>query len=140
MHVAVCYIVHVYMYQYSEGVCCAGGFRDSEQETLVMLAQMGVYPSIQHLNDRLKHPRPYTRFRTAGRVVIAIARCPLTPHTPTAFLLQSFRAHCTCVYRYIVQLHSGTYMYMYTWTYAYSDWCCKKFSPAVTRLAAKLVM
>ena len=56
-------------------VCCvAGGFRDSEKETLVMLAQMGVYPTIQHLSDRLKHPRPYTRFRTAGRVVIAIAR------------------------------------------------------------------
>ena len=54
--------------------CIAGGFRDSEKETLVMLAQMGVYPTIQHLSDRLKHPRPYTRFRTAGRVVIAIAR------------------------------------------------------------------
>ena len=110
MHVAVCYIVHVYMYQCSEGVCCAGGFRDSEQETLVMLAQMGVYPSIQHLNDRLKHPRPYTRFRTAGRVVIAIARCPLTspPHThrfPPAIISHTLymwvSVHCAVTFRYI---------------------------------------
>ena len=54
--------------------CVLGGFRDTEQQTLMMLAQMGVYPTVSHLSDKLSQPRPLTRFRSAVRVVIAIAR------------------------------------------------------------------
>ncbi|XP_074045960.1 pericentrin isoform X4 [Macrotis lagotis] len=49
-----------------------GGFQDSEQETLSMIAHLGVFPS--KLDKRAFTSRPFTKFRTAVRVVIAILR------------------------------------------------------------------
>ncbi|XP_044531636.1 pericentrin [Gracilinanus agilis] len=49
-----------------------GGFQDSEQETLSMIAHLGVFPS--KLDKRAFSSRPFTKFRTAVRVVIAILR------------------------------------------------------------------
>ncbi|XP_054556565.1 pericentrin-like [Talpa occidentalis] len=46
-----------------------GGFQDSEQETLSMIAHLGVFPSKAE-----GAARPVTRFRTAVRVVVAISR------------------------------------------------------------------
>nr|XP_020829055.1 pericentrin [Phascolarctos cinereus] len=49
-----------------------GGFQDSEQETLSMIAHLGVFPS--KVDKRAFSSRPFTKFRTAVRVVIAILR------------------------------------------------------------------
>ncbi|XP_074120580.1 pericentrin isoform X3 [Sminthopsis crassicaudata] len=49
-----------------------GGFQDSEQETLSMIAHLGVFPS--KMDKRAFPSRPFTKFRTAVRVVIAILR------------------------------------------------------------------
>ncbi|XP_043858526.1 pericentrin [Dromiciops gliroides] len=49
-----------------------GGFQDSEQETLSMIAHLGVFPS--KMDKRTFASRPFTKFRTAVRVVIAILR------------------------------------------------------------------
>ncbi|XP_072496870.1 pericentrin isoform X15 [Notamacropus eugenii] len=49
-----------------------GGFQDSEQETLSMIAHLGVFPS--KMDKRAFSSRPFTKFRTAVRVVIAILR------------------------------------------------------------------
>ncbi|XP_031824153.1 pericentrin-like [Sarcophilus harrisii] len=49
-----------------------GGFQDSEQETLSMIAHLGVFPS--KIDKRAFPSRPFTKFRTAVRVVIAILR------------------------------------------------------------------
>ncbi|XP_038605288.1 pericentrin isoform X2 [Tachyglossus aculeatus] len=49
-----------------------GGFQESEQETLSMISRLGVFPS--KADQKAVPPRPFTKFRTAVRVVIAILR------------------------------------------------------------------
>ncbi|XP_028925389.1 pericentrin isoform X2 [Ornithorhynchus anatinus] len=49
-----------------------GGFQESEQETLSMISRLGVFPS--KADHKAIPPRPFTKFRTAVRVVIAILR------------------------------------------------------------------
>ncbi|XP_055975520.1 pericentrin [Sorex fumeus] len=59
------------IYQKKYLLLLIGGFQDSEQETLSMIAHLGVFPS---KTDRRVTSRPFTKFRTAVRVVIAILR------------------------------------------------------------------
>lgn len=59
------------IYQKKYLLLLIGGFQDSEQETLSMIAHLGVFPSKA---DRRVISRPFTKFRTAVRVVIAILR------------------------------------------------------------------
>ncbi|XP_041937338.1 pericentrin isoform X2 [Alosa sapidissima] len=52
-----------------------GGFQECEQVTLALIARMGAYPSRSDLQTAAQlRSRPINRFRTAVRVVIAIAR------------------------------------------------------------------
>nr|XP_054324351.1 pericentrin isoform X3 [Pongo pygmaeus] len=59
------------IYQKKYLLLLIGGFQDSEQETLSMIAHLGVFPSKA---ERKITSRPFSRFRTAVRVVIAISR------------------------------------------------------------------
>ncbi|XP_006894104.1 PREDICTED: pericentrin [Elephantulus edwardii] len=60
------------IYQKKYLLLLIGGFQDSEQETLSMIAHLGVFPS--KADKKAMTSRPFTRFRTAVRVVIAILR------------------------------------------------------------------
>lgn len=60
------------IYQKKYLLLLIGGFQDSEQETLSMIAHLGVFPS--KADKKIATSRPVTRFRTAVRVVIAISR------------------------------------------------------------------
>ncbi|XP_053513561.1 pericentrin isoform X12 [Artibeus jamaicensis] len=60
------------IYQKKYLLLLIGGFQDSEQETLSMIAHLGVFPS--KADKKVTASRPFTRFRTAVRVVIAISR------------------------------------------------------------------
>ncbi|XP_059746206.1 pericentrin isoform X12 [Bos taurus] len=60
------------IYQKKYLLLLIGGFQDSEQETLSMIAHLGVFPS--KADKKAAGPRPLTRFRTAVRVVIAVLR------------------------------------------------------------------
>ncbi|XP_067649868.1 muscle-specific protein 300 kDa-like [Haliotis asinina] len=51
-----------------------GGYQDCEQETLMLIAQMGGYPSDIDARRRSRHSRLFSLFRSAARVIIAIAR------------------------------------------------------------------
>nr|XP_045243742.1 pericentrin isoform X4 [Macaca fascicularis] len=59
------------IYQKKYLLLLIGGFQDSEQETLSMIAHLGVFPSKA---ERKTTSRPFTRFRTAVRVVVAVLR------------------------------------------------------------------
>ncbi|XP_062935102.1 pericentrin isoform X2 [Cynocephalus volans] len=60
------------IYQKKYLLLLIGGFQDSEQETLSMIAHLGVFPS--KADKKISTSRPFTRFRTAVRVVIATLR------------------------------------------------------------------
>ncbi|OWK05764.1 hypothetical protein Celaphus_00012825, partial [Cervus elaphus hippelaphus] len=60
------------IYQKKYLLLLIGGFQDSEQETLSMIAHLGVFPS--KADRKAAESRPFTRFRTAVRVVIAVLR------------------------------------------------------------------
>ncbi|XP_008062764.1 pericentrin [Carlito syrichta] len=60
------------IYQKKYLLLLIGGFQDSEQETLSMIAHLGVFPS--KADKKIIISRPFTKFRTAVRVVIAILR------------------------------------------------------------------
>nr|XP_042093966.1 pericentrin isoform X6 [Ovis aries] len=60
------------IYQKKYLLLLIGGFQDSEQETLSMIAHLGVFPS--KADKKATESRPFTRFRTAVRVVIAVLR------------------------------------------------------------------
>ncbi|CAO2608481.1 Pcnt, partial [Lemmus lemmus] len=60
------------IYQKKYLLLLIGGFQDSEQETLSMIAHLGVFPSKADKN--MTTSRPFTKFRTAVRVVIAVLR------------------------------------------------------------------
>ncbi|XP_027250053.1 pericentrin isoform X15 [Cricetulus griseus] len=60
------------IYQKKYLLLLIGGFQDSEQETLSMIAHLGVFPS--KADKKITTSRPFTKFRTAVRVVIAIQR------------------------------------------------------------------
>ncbi len=51
-----------------------GGYQDCEGETLMLIAQMGGYPSDIDVQRRRRHTRFFSLFRSAARVIIAIAR------------------------------------------------------------------
>lgn len=60
------------IYQKKYLLLLIGGFQDSEQETLSMIAHLGVFPS--KADRKVTMSRPFTKFRTAVRVVIAVLR------------------------------------------------------------------
>uniref|UniRef100_A0A8C6GD22 Pericentrin (kendrin) n=1 Tax=Mus spicilegus TaxID=10103 RepID=A0A8C6GD22_MUSSI len=60
------------IYQKKYLLLLIGGFQDSEQETLSMIAHLGVFPS--KADKKITMSRPFTKFRTAVRVVIAVLR------------------------------------------------------------------
>uniref|UniRef100_G3TJW8 Pericentrin n=1 Tax=Loxodonta africana TaxID=9785 RepID=G3TJW8_LOXAF len=60
------------IYQKKYLLLLIGGFQDSEQETLSMIAHLGVFPS--KADKKATASRPFTKFRTAVRVVVAILR------------------------------------------------------------------
>ncbi|XP_051009220.1 LOW QUALITY PROTEIN: pericentrin [Acomys russatus] len=60
------------IYQKKYLLLLIGGFQDSEQETLSMIAHLGVFPS--KADKSITTSRPFTKFRTAVRVVIAVLR------------------------------------------------------------------
>nr|KAG5706100.1 hypothetical protein BaRGS_025722 [Batillaria attramentaria] len=63
------------VYQKKYLLLLLGGYQDSEQETLAVIATMGGQPSSTYdLALRRRHRRLYTIFRSAARMVIAIFR------------------------------------------------------------------
>ena len=73
------------IYQKKYLLLLIGGFQDSEQETLSMIAHLGVFPS--KADKKAAGPRPLTRFRTAVRVVIAVHRYCLSARVRSFGLL-----------------------------------------------------
>ncbi|XP_025903586.1 pericentrin isoform X2 [Nothoprocta perdicaria] len=61
------------VYQKKYLLLLLGGFQDCEQATLSLIARMGIYPSPADL-QLSGHSRPFTKFRCAVRVIIAISR------------------------------------------------------------------
>lgn len=59
-------------YQKKYLVLLLGGFRKSETQTLSLIAKMGAYPSFSQPSARFS--APFTKFRIAVRVVIAMKR------------------------------------------------------------------
>ena len=62
------------IYQKKYLLLLLGGFQDCEAATLSMIAKMGGYPSETDAQPALSRSTGYTRFRSAARVVVAIAR------------------------------------------------------------------
>ncbi|XP_043361757.1 pericentrin isoform X18 [Dermochelys coriacea] len=62
------------VYQKKYLLLLLGGFQDCEQATLSLIARMGVYPSPADLQVPESRSRPFTKFRSAVRVVIAVSR------------------------------------------------------------------
>ncbi|XP_026513815.1 pericentrin isoform X3 [Terrapene carolina triunguis] len=62
------------VYQKKYLLLLLGGFQDCEQATLSLIARMGVYPSPADLQVSESRSRPFTKFRSAVRVVIAVSR------------------------------------------------------------------
>ncbi|XP_019409454.1 PREDICTED: pericentrin isoform X1 [Crocodylus porosus] len=62
------------VYQKKYLLLLLGGFQDCEQATLSLIARMGVFPSPADLQVSESRSRPFTKFRSAVRVVIAISR------------------------------------------------------------------
>ncbi len=62
------------IYQKKYLLLLLGGFQDCEEATLSAIAKMGVYPAEEDVLTRSRHPRPFTRFRSAARVIIAVSR------------------------------------------------------------------
>ena len=63
------------VYQKKYLLLLLGGYQDSEQETLAIIATMGGQPSSTfELACRRRHRRLYTMFRSAARMVVAIFR------------------------------------------------------------------
>uniref|UniRef100_A0A0B7BBN1 Pericentrin/AKAP-450 centrosomal targeting domain-containing protein n=2 Tax=Arion vulgaris TaxID=1028688 RepID=A0A0B7BBN1_9EUPU len=63
------------IYQKKYLLLLLGGYRDTEQETLAILASMGGYPTSHlSLHSRRTRTRAFTIFRSAGRVIIAVFR------------------------------------------------------------------
>ncbi|KYO33582.1 pericentrin isoform D [Alligator mississippiensis] len=62
------------VYQKKYLLLLLGGFQDCEQATLSLIARMGVFPSPADLQVSESHSRPFTKFRSVVRVVIAISR------------------------------------------------------------------
>ncbi|CAL1542040.1 unnamed protein product [Lymnaea stagnalis] len=62
------------IYQKKYLLLLLGGYRDTEQETLAILASMGGFPTPYANNLHRSGSRAFTMFRSAGRVIIAISR------------------------------------------------------------------
>uniref|UniRef100_A0A8C3SLV1 Pericentrin n=1 Tax=Chelydra serpentina TaxID=8475 RepID=A0A8C3SLV1_CHESE len=62
------------VYQKKYLLLLLGGFQDCEQATLSLIARMGVYPSPADLQVSESRSRPFTKFRSVVRVVIAVSR------------------------------------------------------------------
>ena len=62
------------IYQKKYLLVLLGGYQDTEEATLATLASMGAYPSPTDFQHQRNYRRPFTRFRSAVRVVIAIFR------------------------------------------------------------------
>ncbi|XP_061193837.1 golgin subfamily B member 1-like [Saccostrea echinata] len=62
------------VYQKKYLLLLLGGFQDCEQTTLALIARMGAYPSPEDLQRGTRHRRPFTMFRSAARVVVAVSR------------------------------------------------------------------
>ncbi|XP_068803772.1 pericentrin isoform X4 [Struthio camelus] len=62
------------VYQKKYLLLLLGGFQDCEQATLSLIARMGIYPSPADLQLSDSRSRPFTKFRCAVRVIIAISR------------------------------------------------------------------
>ncbi|XP_075790253.1 pericentrin isoform X5 [Pelodiscus sinensis] len=62
------------VYQKKYLLLLLGGFQDCEQATLSLIARMGVYPSPADLQVSELRSRPFTKFRSVVRVVIAVSR------------------------------------------------------------------
>uniref|UniRef100_A0A8C0J0U5 Pericentrin n=1 Tax=Chelonoidis abingdonii TaxID=106734 RepID=A0A8C0J0U5_CHEAB len=62
------------VYQKKYLLLLLGGFQDCEQATLSLIARMGIYPSPADLRVSESRSRPFTKFRSAVRVVIAVSR------------------------------------------------------------------
>uniref|UniRef100_A0A8C4Q0K6 Pericentrin/AKAP-450 centrosomal targeting domain-containing protein n=1 Tax=Eptatretus burgeri TaxID=7764 RepID=A0A8C4Q0K6_EPTBU len=61
------------IYQKKYLLLLLGGFQDCEQATLALIARMGAFPTPEPQPPRT-HSRAFSRFRSAARVVIAVAR------------------------------------------------------------------
>ena len=64
------------VYQKKYLLLLLGGFQDNEEQTLAMIAQMGVHPAPSSLSSNRENPPNY-RFRSAARVVVAVCRYDL---------------------------------------------------------------
>ncbi|XP_074002021.1 pericentrin [Numenius arquata] len=62
------------VYQKKYLLLLLGGFQDCEQATLSLIARMGIYPSPADLQCSGSRSRPFTKFRCAVRVIIAVSR------------------------------------------------------------------
>uniref|UniRef100_UPI00358E2AF5 A-kinase anchor protein 9-like n=1 Tax=Myxine glutinosa TaxID=7769 RepID=UPI00358E2AF5 len=61
------------IYQKKYLLLLLGGFQDCEQATLALIARMGAFPTPEPQPPRI-HSRAFSRFRSAARVVMAVAR------------------------------------------------------------------
>ncbi|NXM65757.1 PCNT protein, partial [Serilophus lunatus] len=62
------------VYQKKYLLLLLGGFQDCEKATLSLIARMGIYPSPADLQLSQPRSRPFTKFRSAVRAIIAISR------------------------------------------------------------------
>ncbi|KAH9499237.1 hypothetical protein Btru_004500 [Bulinus truncatus] len=62
------------IYQKKYLLLLLGGYRDTEQETLAILASMGGFAAPYRSSFRRNRSAAFTKFRSAGRVIIAISR------------------------------------------------------------------
>ncbi|KAM8806624.1 pericentrin [Eudromia elegans] len=62
------------VYQKKYLLLLLGGFQECEQATLSLIARMGIYPSPADLQLSDSRSRPFTKFRCAVRVIIAVSR------------------------------------------------------------------
>ncbi|XP_048358455.1 pericentrin isoform X2 [Sphaerodactylus townsendi] len=62
------------IYQKKYLLLLLGGFQECEQATLSLIARMGIFPSPPDLQVSESRSRPFTKFRSVVRVVIAISR------------------------------------------------------------------
>lgn len=69
------------IYQKKYLLLLLGGFQDTEETTLALLARMGATSAIESLHHRSYKLPPATMFRSAVRVVIAITRYVVVSET-----------------------------------------------------------
>lgn len=62
------------IYQKKYLLLLLGGFQDTEEASLALIAKMGGYPNPANMEQTNRRSKAFTKFRSAVRVCIAISR------------------------------------------------------------------